>query len=82
MITNNKVPVNNLTNYTVMGSEIQLFCGNQTTQDPMIRAVCGENGIWSDNLNGYRCAAESDQESEFNNTLRFFPMHNGTFQFI
>ena len=60
-----------------MGSEIQLFCGNQTTQDPVISAVCGENGIWSDDLSGYaECAAESDQESEL---IIVCPMHGQKF---
>ena len=71
MITNDEVPVNVLTNYTAMGSEIQLFCGNQTNQEtesasPVIRAVCDENGTWSPDLSRQKFATVQ-KDSEFNN---------------
>ena len=53
MISNSKVHVELPTNFTRIGSEIQLFCGNQTNQksaSPVFTAICGGNGTWSPNL--------------------------------
>ena len=75
ILTNDEARVNVLTNYTVMGSEIQVFCGNQTNQDgtgPTFMAVCGENGTWLPDLSGHKCATNQDSsDSEFNNASWF-----------
>ena len=53
MILNSKIHIELPANFTTIGSEIQLFCGNQTNQkgaSPVLTAICGENGAWSPNL--------------------------------
>ena len=64
------------TNYTAMGSEIQLFCGNQTNEEsasPAFTAVCGGNGTWSPDLSGHiKCTTNQDSnDSEFSIALWF-----------
>lgn len=64
--THNGVHFDVFTNYTGLGSEIQLSCKNGTHQDGMsavFRAVCQENGMWSPDLSEHKC---TDQPSEFN----------------
>lgn len=68
MITNSKVHVGLPTNFTTMGSEIQLFCGNQINQksaNPVFTAICGENGAWSpDIISGHiKCATNEESNN-------------------
>ena len=71
MIINSKVHIGLPTNFTTMGSEIQLFCGNQINKksaSPVFTAICGENGAWSPNISDHiKCAMdEESSDSEFN----------------
>ena len=66
MITNRKVHVGFPENVTTIGSEIQLFCGNQTSQksaSPVLTALCGENGIWSPDIRSGHIKCAVDQKS-------------------
>ena len=66
MITNSKVHIGLPANVTTIGSEIQLFCGNQTNQksaSPMLTALCGENGTWSPDIRSGHIKCEVDQKS-------------------
>ena len=66
MITNSKVHIGLPANVTTIGSEIQLFCGNQTSQksvSPVLTAFCGENGTWSPDIRSGHIECAVDQKS-------------------
>ena len=75
MVINNEVYINVSINYTAMGSELQLFCGNETNEksaSPVFTAICGESGTWSPDLSGHNCAMDQgSNDCEFNIALWF-----------
>jgi hypothetical protein len=66
-ITNSKVHVGLPANFTIIGSEIQLFCNTnqkhtRALPSPVLTAICGENGTWSPEISHHiKCIV--DQKS-------------------
>lgn len=83
LITHNGVHSDMFTNYTSLGSEIQLLCKNGTNQEganAVFRSVCQENGLWSPDLSEHIILC-TDQSSEFNNNNYYYHASSSVIDF-